>query len=274
MLKITRYDEVTRFDLARTIAGRGRYWASCYLLDGLLIDSGPAHTAPELLAALAGVPITRIVNTHSHEDHIGANGALQRQRPGLEILAHPLALEVLADPRAAQPLQAYRKAVWGWPTPSQGAPLSNGDHIQTDRYRLEVIYTPGHSRDHLCLYEAGQGWIFSGDLFVGGQDRALSARYEIWAIIASLKRMAALPATTLFPSSARVRHNPQEALGEKIAYLEDLGERVLALHRQGYSVAQIARRLLGGPMWIELITLGRFSRRHLVRSYLRNRTEA
>jgi hypothetical protein len=27
-------------------------------------------------------------------------------------------------------------------------------------------------------------------------------------------------------------------------------------------------------MWIELITLGRFSRRHLVRSYLRNRTEA
>jgi glyoxylase-like metal-dependent hydrolase (beta-lactamase superfamily II) len=274
MLKITRYDEVTRFDLARTIAGRGRYWASCYLLDGLLIDSGPAHTAPELLAALEGMPITRIVNTHSHEDHIGANGALQCQRPGLEILAHPLALEVLEDPRAAQPLQAYRKVVWGWPPPSQGAPLSNGDHIQTDRYRLEVIYTPGHSRDHLCLYEAGQGWIFSGDLFVGGQDRALGASYEIWAIIASLKHMAALPAATLFPSSARVRSNPKEALAKKIAYLEDLGERVLALHGQGYSVSQIARRLLGGPMLIELITLGRFSRRHLVRSYLRNRTEA
>ena len=62
-----------------------------------MVDTGCAHTHKELLKALEGRPVERIVNTHTHEDHIGANGALQWQNPRLDILAHPLALPVLAD---------------------------------------------------------------------------------------------------------------------------------------------------------------------------------
>lgn len=268
MLKITPYGPVTRFDLARTIAGRGRYWTTAYLVDGLMIDTGCAHTASELLRALADASIARIANTHTHEDHIGANGPLQRQNSDLEILAHPLALPVLSDPRRVQPLQLYRKIFWGWPEPSRGTPLSDGDVIETGLYRFQVIYTPGHSPDHLCLYEPRQGWLFTGDLFVGGQDRALRAGYDIWQIIASLKKISRLPATTLFPGSARVRDNPAQALKEKIAYLEALGAQVLALSQQEWGVNQIVRQLCGGPMLVELFTLGHFSRRHLVLSYL------
>lgn len=268
MLKITSYGPVTRFDLARTIAGRGRYWTTAYLVGGLMIDTGCAHTAPELLRALAGTSITRIANTHTHEDHIGANASLQRQQPGLQILAHPLALPVLSDPRHAQPLQLYRKVFWGWPESSHGSPLSDGEVIEMDLYRFQVIYTPGHSPDHLCLYAPDQGWLFTGDLFVGGHDRALRAGYDIWQIIASLKEVARLPLTTLFPGSARVRHNPVEALEKKIAYLEALGRQVLALRQRGSTVSQIVRQLCGGPMLVELFTLGHFSRRHLVLSYL------
>jgi len=43
MLKVTCYNQITRIDLARTLAGRGRYWKTAYLADGLLIDSGCAH---------------------------------------------------------------------------------------------------------------------------------------------------------------------------------------------------------------------------------------
>jgi glyoxylase-like metal-dependent hydrolase (beta-lactamase superfamily II) len=268
VLKVTRYGDVTRFDLAHTLAGRGRYWTSAYLVDGLMVDTGCAFSAPELVEALSEMALIGIVNTHSHEDHIGANGCLQRQRDGLAIRAHPLALPVLADPRGRQPLHPYRRVMWGWPEPSQGQPLSDGEVIETDRHRLQVVYTPGHSPDHICLYEPDQGWLFTGDLFVGGRDRAMRADYDVWGIIASLKRIAALPATILFPASARVRDNPAAELGTKITYLEALGERVLALHRQGRSVNQIVRALLGGPMLIEAITLGHFSRRRLVLSYL------
>ena len=104
---------------------------------------------------------------------------------------------------------------------------------------------------------------------MGGRARALRAGSDIWGIIAALKRVAAFPATCLFPGCARVRENPAGALAEKIAYLEALGERVLELHRQGRSVGEIVRAACGRPMWVELITLGHFSRRQLVLSYLR-----
>jgi len=269
MIKISTYGPVTRLDLARTLGGRGRYWTTAYLVGGMLVDSGCAHTARELVSWLRERPLERITNTHTHEDHIGANGLLQRLRPGLEILAHPLSLPVLADPVRAQPLHPYRRLFWGWPEPSQGRPLEDGAQIQAGEFCFQVLYTPGHARDHLCLWEAERGWLFSGDLFVGGRDRALRAGCDIWEIIASLKKVAALPVQTLFPGSARVRaENPLGALREKIAYLEDLGGRVQDLHGRGWSVGAIARRLCGGPLWIEVVTLGHFTRHNLVRSFL------
>jgi hypothetical protein len=106
---------------------------------------------------------------------------------------------------------------------------------------------------------------------VGGKDRALRSESDIWQIIASLRRIASLNLTCLFPGSARVRENPGSEIEGKISYLEDLGGRVLDLNSRGWRVSEIVHELCGGPMPIESITLGHFSRKQLVLSYLRNR---
>jgi len=268
MFIATQYGPVTRFDLSRTLLGRGRYWTTAYLVDGLLVDSGCAHTSVELLRFLTGKPVYFLACSHSHEDHIGANGLLQKRIVGLKILAHPLALEVLAKPREMQPLHPYRRLFWGWPLPSTGEALTDGQFIQTEHYHFEVLYTPGHSPDHLCLYEASQGWLFAGDLFVGGRDRALRQGCDVWSIIQSLKFLQQLPITMLFPGSARVREQPAAEMQIKIDYYERLGEQVLSLHAQGRSLTEIIQDLCGKTMWVEFVTFGHFSRRHLVESYL------
>jgi len=273
MLKITQFDAVTRIDSARTVAGRGYYWTTAYLVDGLLVDTGCAHSANELVAMLCSENLSHIINTHSHEDHIGANGVLQEQRKELEVFAHPLALPVLENPRETQPLQLYRRAFWGWPKPSTGKPVKDGEIIETEKYRCQVIYTPGHSRDHICLYEPTRGWLFTGDLFVGGKERTLRVDYNIGQIIASLKRIVDLPLTRLFPGCARVRDNPNQELADKIEYLEETREKVLELHNQGLSINSIARSLLGSPMLVEYITSGHFTRCALVKSYLMNKDQ-
>jgi glyoxylase-like metal-dependent hydrolase (beta-lactamase superfamily II) len=261
---VTHAPQVVRLRVARALLGKPFYFAAAYWVDGLLIDTGCAHTASQFTAALKGWHIDQVVNTHSHEDHIGANADVQ-EIFHCSILAHPDALPILQDPRL-QPLQPYRRLFWGWPRPSHAAPI--GEWVKTERYRFQVIGTPGHSPDHVCLFEPDRGWLFSGDAYIGGQDRALREGYDIHGIIASLKKLAALPVHLIFSGSGSVRTNGTKHLEDKITYLEELGERIRQMDNQGLSPRRIHRRALGRELPITYMTLGHFSGLRLVRSYL------
>jgi glyoxylase-like metal-dependent hydrolase (beta-lactamase superfamily II) len=256
--------QVTRLRMARTLFGRPAYFTAAYWVDGLLIDTGCAHTARQLTAVLGSWHVEQVVNTHSHEDHIGANADVQ-EAYRCPILAHSDALPILHDP-TLQPLHPYRRLFWGWPRPSEGQAL--GDWIETEHFCFQVIHTPGHSPDHICLFEPDRGWLFSGDTYIGGEDRALREGYDIHGIIASLKKLAELPVKVIFSGSGTVRENGGKPLQDKIVYLEELGERIRALAERGMSPRRIRRRILGRDLPITYLTLGHFSGLRLVQSYL------
>ena len=267
MIRIQSIDEaypVVRITMARDIAGWTYYQTAAYWLDGLLIDTGCAHTAPQLTSALKSLQVGQVVNTHSHEDHIGANAGVQ-ELFGCPILAHPAALPILENPKL-QPLQPYRRIFWGWPRPSQGTAI--GEWVETERYRFQAVHTPGHSPDHVCLFEPERGWLFSGDAYIGGKDRALREGYDIHGIIASLKKLRELAVSMIFSGSGTVRTEGEQHLEEKVEYLEELGERILSLHKNGLSAHHIRDRVLGREMPIRYVTLGHFSGLRLVESYL------
>lgn len=268
MIQVEQINAVRKFRMSRSILDMSFYFTTAYWVDGMMVDTGCAYTVQELVASLKGYQVDCIVNTHSHEDHIAGNAALQKIY-GADVLAHPMALPVLADPRRRQPLHPYRYLMWGYPDTSLGKAI--GEFVETNHHRFEIIHTPGHSPDHICLHEPDKGWLFSGDLFVGGQDRALRAGYNIWLIIASLEKVAALDTFILFPGSGTVRQNPHNEIVRKIEYLKELGERILALYRQGLSYGQIRRKLLGAEMPIAYFTLGHFNGKNLVRSYIEDR---
>jgi glyoxylase-like metal-dependent hydrolase (beta-lactamase superfamily II) len=267
MISAEQIGLVRKFSIARTVFGRNLYFTAAYLVDGLMIDTGCAHTVREFTEALDGSHVDLIANTHSHEDHVGANADLQNSLR-IKILAHPKALPFLSNPRLRQ-LHPYQRVVWGYPTGSSGQALEN--EFETAHFRFDVIHTPGHSPDHVCFYESNQGWLFAGDAYIGGRDKALRRDYNVWQILDSLKKLARLDAQFIFPGSGTVRENPQEALQTKIDYLEETAERVLELHARGLSYRRISRQLFGPETPIAYITLGHFCGKNLVRSYVEDK---
>jgi glyoxylase-like metal-dependent hydrolase (beta-lactamase superfamily II) len=123
-----------------------------------VIDPGPED--PDHLAAILEAagdrPITHILVTHAHRDHVDSLGAL----------------------KAATGAKAYgfRRALR--PSVKGGAPegseyvnrdyvpdvhLESGTEIEGADWRLRALYTPGHAPDHLCYALESESVVFSGD---------------------------------------------------------------------------------------------------------------
>jgi ribonuclease/clavin/mitogillin len=262
MLRIQTYDPVTRIEMARTVAGRPLYRASAYLVDGLLIDSGPPSTGRELAAFARDRVVTQLVHTHGHEDHVGGDWALCDML-GLVPYAPAGTLSTLAHPPR---IHLYRLIIWGQPRPVHGQPLDG--RLATSHYRFQVVPTPGHTPDHVCLYEPNEGWLFSGDLFIGVHVKYLRVDEDANEILTSLRWLAGLNPATMFCAHAGIVPGPVEALQAKVAYWEEVRAQAFALYRQGRSLSAIRDAVLGpeGPM--TRVTLGHYSKLNLVRSLL------
>src|SRR5688572_836083 len=113
-----------------------------------LID--PVRTQAErYLAVLAYERLTldSLIDTHTHADH-----------PTGSFL-----LKDLTDAR----LIMHRRA----PVPAVTDHVDDGDVIEIGDVKLEVLYTPGHTPDSICLYAGDR--VFTGDvILIGGTGRA------------------------------------------------------------------------------------------------------
>ena len=203
---------VGRIDAQTYVISEPRHWERphCYLLEGsersLLIDTG-------LGICDISVPVSELTSkhvtaalTHVHWDHIG----------GLwhygDFCAHAAELSWLTGgfplPAAAVREMLARGYVLpeGFDTAKyelfQGAParlLEDGDVIDLGGRRIEAVHTPGHSPGHLCYYERERGYLFTGDLVYEGTLYASYPSTDPAAYLASLERVAALPAGRLSP---------------------------------------------------------------------------
>jgi endoribonuclease LACTB2 len=260
MIETMQHGDVLQIRLCRDA---GFTAVNAFLLDSLLIDTGPACTAEELAAFLRPRGVGIVVNTHHHEDHIAANTFLQ-ERYGAEIFAPPLAVNKINRPAELYP---YQEQVWGYPVPSRVKPL--GTDIRTESYTFEIIRTPGHDRDHVCLFERKQRWLFTGDTYTTTQPVVCRPMEDQWQILKDLKTLRALEPRILFPAPTRVSMQPLEKLDRTIAYLEDLGARIEGLHRKGMDPDEIRQEIFGEESPMAEMTQQQFSSLNMVRSFLR-----
>jgi glyoxylase-like metal-dependent hydrolase (beta-lactamase superfamily II) len=254
---------LTFLRLARTLLGRPLYRGGAYYADGVLIDCGPPATASEVLAYVEGRPLQEVLVTHHHEDHMGAAPLLLARR-GVVPRVHAAGVELLAR---GYRQEIYRRAVWGRPATVRAEALP--PEVQAGGLRLQVLHTPGHSPDHVCFLEPERGWLFTGDLFLAERLRFLRADEDFHALLASLERMAALPARHLLCAHRGPVPGGLDALRRKAAHLRELRDRVTELLAEGLPQAEVTRRAVGPEGWLTWLSRGHFSARNFVRAVAR-----
>lgn len=149
-----------------------------------------------------------IVSSHGHWDHIGDNAAVA-EHTGADVAAHPLDHDRLMHPSTNAPFDI--------PPSVPAVDLAEGGEIRFGSIRLRVLHTPGHTEGSVCLYEADEGLLFSGDtLFAGGWGRVDLPGGDPDAMVASLGRFLDLDdGVRVYPG-----HGPDTTVGRERAWLE------------------------------------------------------
>jgi glyoxylase-like metal-dependent hydrolase (beta-lactamase superfamily II) len=188
-----------------------------WFIDGpepVLIDAGVGE-APHLDAidAAAGDRALHLVVTHGHSDHIsGAPAIIERRaarRAGTQLSKMPWP-------------ERDRDLPW--------APLHDGDVVATGEGPLDVIHTPGHAPDHVCLWHAGSRTLFVGDMLVKGTTVMIPAshRGSLADYLRSLERLLALNPRRALPAHGPVIDDPHALIQHYVEHRAERERQVLA----------------------------------------------
>jgi hydroxyacylglutathione hydrolase len=171
-----------------------------------LVD--PVYAIEPYLEAAAedGVRIERVLETHTHADHLSGHGRLALDHQ-VRVSVHPLGEPAYAN-----------------------EPIEDGDELEVGGVTVRVVHTPGHRPEHCAFVVSDRGeaqLVLTGDsLFVGDAarpDLAVAAREGAEALFHSLHRLAELPeALAVYPGhvagslcGGSMSHEPSSTIGDE-----------------------------------------------------------
>jgi glyoxylase-like metal-dependent hydrolase (beta-lactamase superfamily II)/rhodanese-related sulfurtransferase len=145
------------------------------------------------LAAHDGLRIRYVIDTHTHADHFTAAAQLARE-VGAQVVMHRLS-----------------------PAPGVDMRVDDGDMVVLGKLRLQILHTPGHTRDSMCIVAGDR--VFTGDtLLIGGTGRTDLPSGNSAALHESLfHRLLSLdPALKVYPAHD-YKGRSHSTLGDEIA---------------------------------------------------------
>jgi glyoxylase-like metal-dependent hydrolase (beta-lactamase superfamily II) len=167
-----------------------------------LIDTGNGiGDMKALVDRLTGLPVT-VVNTHTHGDHIGGNHQFDevavydseysrlnaRQGRSREQMGNYLDGDMVWKPlppyfdRDSWRIRPFKVTRW----------LRDGDVVDLGGRGLEIMHTPGHSPDSVCILDRVNRVFWTGDTFYPAPIYVYSPTTSLDQFIESFTRMVSL----------------------------------------------------------------------------------
>ncbi|MGQ0574108.1 MAG: DCC1-like thiol-disulfide oxidoreductase family protein [Pseudonocardia sp.] len=262
---------------------------------GALVDPGSTLMRRSLdrhLDRHGAARVAVVTATHAHEEHVG-NLEWAAARTGARLV---LPSQVSSQLRPAVRIPRTRAAVIGQPPALSGPVDDAGAAIELpEGGRLAVLPAPGHSPDHVVLWDDARRTALVGDSFMGAYFSSPNPDVDSRKWITTLERLLDLDVEVMVEGHGHVhsvrrdiravpgvvvRSDPRAALEEKLGFLRWLAERIELARDDGAGVrATVATCFPWGrrASWerfavdglARFTTLGHFSRTELVRSFHR-----
>jgi len=241
--------------------------------------------------------ISKIVVTHVHLDHFGLAGKL-KELSGAKLSLHQMEMRLIeqADLEAEQVLQQMKGWLYKHGTPEKeifmlqkipqgpmkytssvfpdaisfigkiGFPdifLSGGERIRSGIFNLEVLWTPGHSAGHICLYERARKVLISGDHILPDITPAIifnpySRNNPLGDYIGSLNKLKNLDVELILPGHGNYFTDFHGRIDELIRHHEERKRIILEVVKEMPKVAyQVSSEIpwmpeRGGIPWDKL----------------------
>ena len=229
-----------------------------YLVDGLLIDTGASNFEKRYSSFFRSHKIDKVAITHLHEDHAGLAGWIQ-QNIGADIYIHSSAVE---KAKQDSEFPFYRKYYWGNMKGFNASPFS--DCLKTESHCFQVIYTPGHTDNHVVLLEEEKKWLFCGDMYVAPRQKIAFFEENMAETIISLEKIAKLNFKHLFCAHSGIHHKGKEHILAKLDYFYKLREKIESLRKSGMNNDEINRIVFPKKRLITFLSGGECSSKHIV----------
>lgn len=260
------------------------FWTSCFLIDGLLIDSGAPGGEDDLRKFLLSLDDTHMVQkciiTHSHEDHCGG-AAMLKSEFNIPIYASKKAIPLL---KKRKDYPDYRKITWGFPyRPFEAKPIENSISTFSSKYSFDLIEIPGHAMEEIALLEKTQEWAIIADgimpkyTMIFGQSTDIPE--DISQIYNSLKKIDKITKdmeNLIIFTAGRGIFKDRTIIQEKISEIEKLHVMAFKYCKEaedkGYSdkrlLKYIVRKMFNKESFVGKFTRGGLSNQNLIISLL------
>jgi glyoxylase-like metal-dependent hydrolase (beta-lactamase superfamily II) len=259
----------------------GASWpTNVYVIEGgdghILVDSG-WDSQESLWALQEGLKaaffklrdIKKVVITHVHPDHYGLSTKM-KQICGAQVAIHRIEAGLISPryndfadliqkteellrqngvPQDELP-QLKEASLWMHKYVTPDAPevmLEDGDTISNDSFEFEVLWTPGHSPGHICLYEREKKFILTGDHVLYETTshvgfNPLSGDNPLGDYVSSLKKLESLKVHFILPGHGPVFNALGLRIDKILQHHEERKRAIMKSLRNGlqtaYAIAQ------------------------------------